>query len=62
MMIDIGAGQNLILKNAVDPEITIDDKIVLKLTSINNSPLYTIEKFRGGGPASPWRVIGDNFI
>ena len=41
-MIDAGAGRNLIKQNAVNPKLPIDEKIVLKLTGINNLPLFTI--------------------
>ena len=44
MMIDTSAGRNLILKNSMNPKLTIDEKIVSKLTGINNLPLYTIEE------------------
>ena len=42
MMIDTGAGRNLIKQNFVNPNLPIDEKIVLKLTGINNSPLFTM--------------------
>ena len=42
MMIDTGAGRNLIKKNAVNPKLPINKKIVLKLTGINNLPLFTM--------------------
>ena len=42
MMIDTGAGRNLIKQNSVNPNLPIDEKIVLKLTGINNLPLFTM--------------------
>ena len=42
MMIDTGAGRNLIKQNAVNPKLPIDEKIVLKLTGINNLSLFTM--------------------
>ena len=42
MMIDTGAGRNLIKQNAVNPKLPIDEKIALKLTGINNLPLFTM--------------------
>ena len=45
MMIDTGAGRNLIKQNALNPKLSIDEKIVLKLTGINNLPLFTMEKY-----------------
>ena len=36
MTIDTGAGRNLIKQNSVNPKLPIDEKIVLKLTEINN--------------------------
>ena len=41
-MIDIGAGRNLIKQNAVNPKLPIDEKIMLKITGINNLPLFTM--------------------
>ena len=40
MMIDTGAGRNLIKQNSVNPKLPIDVKIVLKLTGINNLSLF----------------------
>ena len=42
MMIDTGAGRNLIKQNSVIPNLPIDEKIVLKLTGVNNLPLFTM--------------------
>ena len=42
MMIDTGTGRNLIKQNAVNPKLPTDEKIVLKLTGINNLPLFTM--------------------
>ena len=42
MMSDTGAGRNLIKQNAVNHKLSIDKKIVLKLTGINNLPLFTM--------------------
>ena len=42
MMIDTGVGRNLIKLNSVNPSLPIDEKIVLKLTGINNLPLFTM--------------------
>ena len=39
MMIDTGAGRNLIKQYSVNPNLPIDEKIVLKITRINNLPL-----------------------
>ena len=44
MMIDTGAGLNLIKQNAVNPELPIYDKIVLKLTGINDLPLFRMRQ------------------
>ena len=44
MMIDTGAGRNLIKQNSVNPKLPIDEKIVLKLTGINNLRLFTLEQ------------------
>ena len=44
MIVDTGAGRNLIKQNAVNSELSIDEKIVLKLTAINNSPLFTMRQ------------------
>ena len=44
MMIDTGAGRNLIKQNSVNPILPIDEKIVLKLAGINNSPLFTMRQ------------------
>ena len=44
MMIDTGACRNLIKHNGVNPKLLIDIKIVLKLTGINNLPLFTMEQ------------------
>ena len=42
MMIDTGAGRNLIKPNSVNPNLPIDGERVLKLTGINNLPLFTM--------------------
>ena len=42
MMIDTGAGRNWIKQNSVSPNFPVDGKIVLKLTGINNLPLFTM--------------------
>ena len=43
-IIDTGAGRILIKQNAVNPELPVDEKIVLKLTGINNLPLFTMRQ------------------
>ena len=47
MMIDAGAGRNLVKQNAVNLKLPIDKKIVLKLTGINNLPLFTMGQVKG---------------
>ena len=42
MMIDTGAGRNLVNQNAGNPQFPIDKNIVFKLTGINNLPLFTM--------------------
>ena len=42
MMIDTGAGRNLIKQNAVNLKLLIDEKIVLNRTGINHLPLFTM--------------------
>ena len=42
IMIDTGAGRNLIKRNSVNPNLPIDEKNALKLTGINNLPLFTM--------------------
>ena len=37
-----GAGRNMIKQNSVNPNMSIDEKIVLKLAGINNVPLFTM--------------------
>ena len=41
MMIDTSAGRDMIKQNSVNPNLPIDEKIVLKLTGINNLLLFT---------------------
>ena len=45
-MIDTGAGRNLIKQISVNPNLPIDEKIVLKLTGINNLPLFTMRQMQ----------------
>ena len=42
MMIDIGAARNLINQKFLNPEVPINSQNVLKLTGINDLPLYTL--------------------
>ena len=42
MMIDTGDGRNLIKQNSVNPNLPIDEKIMLELTGINNLTLFTM--------------------
>ena len=42
MIIDTRVGRNLFKQNAVNLELSIDDKTMLNLTGINNLLLYTI--------------------
>ena len=45
-MIDTGAARNLIEQKVLNPETPIDSKNVLKLTGINDLPLYTLEQVK----------------
>ena len=42
MMIDTGAARNLIKQKVLNPEVPINSQNVLKLTGINDLPLYTL--------------------
>ena len=42
MMIDTDVGENLMKRNDVNPELPVDEKILLKLTGMNDSPLLTM--------------------
>ena len=41
-MIDTGAARNLIKQKVLNPEVPINSQNVLKLTGINDLPLYTL--------------------
>ena len=41
-MIGTGAARNLIKQKVLNPEVPINSQTVLKLTGINNLPLYTL--------------------
>ena len=42
MMIDTGAARNSINQKVLNPEVPINNRNVLRLTGINNFPLYTL--------------------
>ena len=42
MIIDTGAARNLIKQKVLHPEVPINKQCVLKLTGINDLPLYTL--------------------
>ena len=42
MMIDTGAARNLIKQKVLNPEVPINSQNVLKLTGINDLPLFTL--------------------
>ena len=42
MMIDTGAGRNLIKLNIIENDIEINQNEILRLTGINNVPFYTL--------------------
>ena len=42
MMIDTGAARNLIKQKVLNPEVPINSHNVLKLTGVNDLPLYTL--------------------
>ena len=46
MMIDTGAARNLIKQKVLNPEVPINRENVLKLTGINDLPLYTLGKVK----------------
>ena len=53
VMIDTGVGRNLIKQNSVNSKLTIHEKIVLKLTGINNLPLFTTGQIQISIPGYP---------
>ena len=46
MMIDTGAARNLIKQKVLNPEVPKNSQSILKLTAINDLPLYTLGKVK----------------
>ena len=56
VIIDTSAGRNLIKQNAVNPKLPIDEKIVSKLTGINNLLLFIITERQSFQSFNVWEA------